>query len=89
MQDNSARLRSIQARASALTADASRRAAGDMLIELDALQRELSSIDGVYTEAYVAAVFALVGGFNEFLIGYGFDDKDLRARLRPLIEGGS
>jgi hypothetical protein len=28
------------------------------------------------------ALYEAVGGFNEFLIGYGFDDKDLRARLR-------
>jgi len=26
-------------------------------------------------------LFAAVGGFNEHLIGYGFDDKDLQARL--------
>ncbi len=26
-------------------------------------------------------LFASVGGFNEYLVGYGFDDKDLRARL--------
>jgi hypothetical protein len=26
-------------------------------------------------------LFQGVGGFNEFLVGYGFDDKDLRARL--------
>ncbi|MEB3323043.1 MAG: glycosyltransferase family A protein [Synechococcaceae cyanobacterium] len=28
------------------------------------------------------ALFEEVGGFNEHLVGYGFDDKDLRARLR-------
>ncbi len=27
-------------------------------------------------------IFEAVGGFNEYLIGYGFDDKDLKARLR-------
>ncbi|MDQ3215454.1 MAG: hypothetical protein M3P99_05155, partial [Pseudomonadota bacterium] len=64
MQDNSAKLRSIQARATALTAAGSGRAAGDMLIELNALQRELGMFDSVYTEAYVAAVFAVVAGFN-------------------------
>ena len=30
-------------------------------------------------------LFEAVGGFNEHLIGYGFDDKDLRARLRVLL----
>ena len=29
-------------------------------------------------------LFEAVGGFNEYLIDYGFDDKDLRARLRML-----
>ena len=29
-------------------------------------------------------LFEAVGGFNEYLLGYGFDDKDLRARLRVL-----
>jgi len=28
------------------------------------------------------SLYEAVGGFNEYLIGYGFDDKDLRARLR-------
>jgi len=28
------------------------------------------------------SLFLAVGGFNEFLVGYGFDDKDLRSRLR-------
>ena len=28
-----------------------------------------------------------MGGFNEFLIGYGFDDKDLRARVMA-VRGG-
>jgi hypothetical protein len=28
------------------------------------------------------SLFAAVGGFNELLVGYGFDDKDLQARLR-------
>lgn len=28
--------------------------------------------------------FAAVGGFNEVLVGYGFDDKDLKARLQSL-----
>lgn len=64
MQDNSARFRAIQIRASALTANASGRAAGDMLIELDALQRELRSADSARTDVYVAAVFAVVAGFN-------------------------
>ena len=64
MQDHSARFRAIQVRASALTANASGRAAGDMLIELDALQRELRSADSARTDAYVAAVFAVVAGFN-------------------------
>jgi response regulator RpfG family c-di-GMP phosphodiesterase len=64
MRDNSARFRTIQTQASALTADASRRAAADMVIELDALQRELSTADAVPAEAYVAAVFAVVGGFS-------------------------
>ena len=63
MQDHSARFRAIQVRASALTANASGRAAGDMLIELDGLQRELRSAEA-RTDAYVAAVFAVVGGFN-------------------------
>ncbi len=27
-------------------------------------------------------LFAAVGGFNEYLVGYGFDDKDLKIRLR-------
>ncbi|MEO8186150.1 MAG: HD domain-containing phosphohydrolase [Burkholderiaceae bacterium] len=63
MQDHSARFRAIQVRASALTANASGRAAGDMLIELDALQRELRSAEA-RTDAYVAAVFAVVAGFN-------------------------
>ncbi|MBC8118032.1 MAG: HD domain-containing protein [Burkholderiaceae bacterium] len=64
MQDNSARFRAIQIRASALTANASGRAAGDMLIELDALQRELKAADSARTDVYVAAVFAVVAGFN-------------------------
>ncbi|MDQ3188266.1 MAG: HD domain-containing protein [Pseudomonadota bacterium] len=64
MQDNSARFRAIQVRASALTANASGRAAGDMLIELDAMQRELRSADSARTDVYVAAVFAVVAGFN-------------------------
>ena len=64
MQDHSARFRAIQVRASALTANASGRAAGDMLIELDALQRELRSAEWARTDAYVAAVFAVVAGFN-------------------------
>ena len=63
MQDQSARFRAIQVRASALTANASGRAAGDMLIELDALQRDLRSSEA-RTDAYVAAVFAVVAGFN-------------------------
>ena len=63
MQDHSARFRAIQVRAAALTANASGRAAGDMLIELDALQRELRSAEA-RTDAYVAAVFAVVAGFN-------------------------
>ena len=63
MQDHSARFRAIQVRASALTANASGRAAGDMLIELDGLQRELRSAEA-RTDAYVAAVFAVVAGFN-------------------------
>jgi len=29
-----------------------------------------------------AALFAAVGGFHELMVGYGFDDKDLQARLR-------
>ena len=28
------------------------------------------------------AAFEAVGGFNELLVGYGFDDKDLKARLK-------
>jgi hypothetical protein len=32
-------------------------------------------------------LFQAVGGFNEYLTGYGFDDKDLQARLR-LHSGG-
>lgn len=64
MQDNSARFRAIQIRAAALTANASGRAAGDMLIELDALQRELKAADSARTDVYVAAVFAVVAGFN-------------------------
>lgn len=64
MRDNSDRLKAIQSHASALTADASRRPAGDLLIELDAMQRELSTTDASRIEAYVAAVFAVVGGFN-------------------------
>ena len=28
-----------------------------------------------------------VGGFNEFLVGYGFDDKDLRARVMACCGG--
>jgi hypothetical protein len=28
------------------------------------------------------SLFEAVGGFNELLVGYGFDDKDLQARLR-------
>ncbi|HKO68966.1 MAG TPA: HD domain-containing phosphohydrolase [Burkholderiaceae bacterium] len=63
MQDHSARFRAIQVRAAALTANASGRAASDMLIELDALQRELRSAEA-RTDAYVAAVFAVVAGFN-------------------------
>jgi hypothetical protein len=31
------------------------------------------------------ALWEAVGGFNEVLIGYGFDDKDLRARLHLLL----
>ncbi|MGH6609422.1 MAG: hypothetical protein ACRECQ_04110, partial [Burkholderiaceae bacterium] len=31
---------------------------------LDALRRELSMLDAVYTQAYVAAVFAVTAGFN-------------------------
>ncbi|MCP9916679.1 glycosyltransferase family 2 protein [Cyanobium sp. ATX 6F1] len=27
-------------------------------------------------------LFAAIGGFNEYLVGYGFDDKDLKIRLR-------
>ncbi|MGB7564835.1 MAG: glycosyltransferase, partial [Prochlorococcaceae cyanobacterium] len=27
-------------------------------------------------------LFSAVGGFNEYLVGYGFDDKDLKIRLR-------
>jgi HD-GYP domain-containing protein (c-di-GMP phosphodiesterase class II) len=46
-----------------LTANASGRAAGDMLIELDGLQRELRSAEA-RSDAYVAAVFAVVAGFN-------------------------
>ncbi|HVG05523.1 MAG TPA: HD domain-containing phosphohydrolase [Burkholderiaceae bacterium] len=64
MQDNSARFRAIQIRASALTANASGRAAGDMLIELDAMQRELRSAESARTDVFVAAVFAVVAGFN-------------------------
>ena len=64
MQDNSARFRAIQIRAAALTANASGRAAGDMLIELDGLQRELKAADTARTDVYVAAVFAVVAGFN-------------------------
>ena len=30
------------------------------------------------------AAFEAVGGFNELLVGYGFDDKDLKARLQSL-----
>jgi hypothetical protein len=30
-------------------------------------------------------LLAAVGGFNERLVGYGFDDKDLQARLRMLV----
>ncbi len=63
MQDHSARFRAIQVRASALTANASGRAAADMLIELDGLQRELRAAEA-RTDAYVAAVFAVVAGFN-------------------------
>ena len=63
MQDHSARFRSIQVRAAALTANAAGQAASDMLIELDALQRELRSAEA-RTDAYVAAVFAVVAGFN-------------------------
>ena len=63
MQDNSARFRAIQVRAAALTANASGRAAGDMLIELDGLQRELRAAEA-RSDAYVAAVFAVVAGFN-------------------------
>jgi response regulator RpfG family c-di-GMP phosphodiesterase len=63
MQDHSARFRAIQVRAAALTANASGRAAADMLIELDGLQRELRSAEA-RTDAYVAAVFAVVAGFN-------------------------
>ena len=63
MQDNSARFRAIQVRASALTANAAGRAAADMLIELDGLQRELRAAEA-RTDAYVAAVFAVVAGFN-------------------------
>ena len=33
------------------------------------------------------ALVEAVGGFNEFLIGYGFDDKDLRARVMA-VRGG-
>ncbi len=29
-----------------------------------------------------AALLAAVGGFHELMVGYGFDDKDLQARLR-------
>ena len=64
MRDNSERLKAIQTHASALTASAARRPAADMLIELDALQRELSTADASRVEAYVAAVFAVVAGFN-------------------------
>lgn len=32
-------------------------------------------------------IFEAVGGFNEYLIGYGFDDKDLKARLRLHLGG--
>jgi response regulator RpfG family c-di-GMP phosphodiesterase len=35
-----------------------------MLIELDALQRELRSAESARTDSYVAAVFAVVAGFN-------------------------
>jgi response regulator RpfG family c-di-GMP phosphodiesterase len=63
MQDHSARFRSIQVRAAALTANATGRAASDMLIELDGLQRELRAAEA-RTDAYVAAVFAVVAGFN-------------------------
>jgi hypothetical protein len=31
-----------------------------------------------------AALLAAVGGFHELMVGYGFDDKDLQARLRLL-----
>ena len=64
MQDNSARLRSIQIRASALTGAAPTRAAADLQIELDAMQRELTTLSSARTDAYVAAVFAVVAGFN-------------------------
>ncbi|MEP6609237.1 MAG: HD domain-containing phosphohydrolase [Burkholderiaceae bacterium] len=64
MEDTAARLRAIQARASALAAEAPGRVAEDMLIELDALQRELVMLDSVGTEGYVTAVFAVVAGFN-------------------------
>ena len=30
------------------------------------------------------SAFEAVGGFNELLVGYGFDDKDLKARLQSL-----
>ena len=64
MRDNSERLKAIQTHASALTASAARRPAADMLIELDALQRELSTADASRVDAYVSAVFAVVAGFN-------------------------
>lgn len=31
------------------------------------------------------ALLAEVGGFNEYLVGYGFDDKDLQARLTQAL----
>jgi hypothetical protein len=31
-------------------------------------------------------LFEQVGGFNEWMVGWGFDDKDLRARLEMLTE---
>ena len=35
------------------------------------------------------ALFEAVGGFNELLVGYGFDDKDLLARLRQRCGHGA
>ena len=41
-------------------------------------------MDVLVSSSWHVNLFEAVGGFNEVLVGYGFDDKDLKARLQSL-----